>query len=519
MNGMEVISSQALWKDYDRNLPLNQSVVSVKETSEAVETRLYFSGAASPDGVTRIFARLVRPKAEGRLPVVIVFGDLYDDVDRMAFDCAPGAAVLYVDYSGRKQSERFTIYPESMRYAESFYRPDTLNALPAGPKQTCWYVWATVFLRAVTFVESRIDLDSRSIVAAGYGAGGASVWKAAAAMSVKCGVIVNEYGAKLDDTAFKAALDSVSYAGRVTVPVLSVCCSNASGQTLDEISETVSVCPHCLLNVRPRAFRGVDFRQAQTIRLFLQAVMRGDPLPARPKLNARGSEGALYYETTLDSPATEARLYASNSVQAPGLRNWQVTPMEGLGDGQYIARVAVADSDAPVWAFAWAAYENGLTLCSELVEVSPAALSLNNAERSKSRLIYDGDMGVDDWIAGDGDDALVAEGPFGIKGVSASGALSTFKLSDRTFSGEQGYILQMLAYSDVDQTITVNAVTKTGEVYFALRELKRGDDWVKLSFDLSDFKSSEGALDNWQRVAAVSLTFGGRVIVSNMLWV
>ena len=102
---MEVISSQALWKDYDRkSLPLNESIVSEKTENGISETRLYFSGAAASDGITRIFARLVRPDINERLPVVIVMGDLYDDVDKTTFAEACGRAVLYVDYSGEKKA-------------------------------------------------------------------------------------------------------------------------------------------------------------------------------------------------------------------------------------------------------------------------------------------------------------------------------------------------------------------------------------------------------------------------------
>ena len=517
---MEVISSQALWKDYDRkSLPLNESIVSEKTENGISETRLYFSGAAASDGITRIFARLVRPDINERLPVVIVMGDLYDDVDKATFTEACGRAVLYVDYSGEKKAERFTMYPESMSYAQPEGDLETLDDVPAAPQKTCWYAWATVLLRAVTYAESRDDLDPNAIAAVGIGTGASAVWKAAAVGAIKCGVVINEFGGRVEDTGFRAALDSVSYAAHVTVPVLSMCCSNAFRQSLDEVNETVAVGEHCLINVRPRAFRGVDTCQTQTVRLFLQTALAGGELPTPPKISLRGSEGALYCELTVDGEIEEARLYTANSTQAPEMRNWQKTGMQTLGEGQYFARVVVHDATSPVYAFAWVSYKNGMTLCSPMNEVTPSALGIKGAECGKNRLIYDGDMGVDDWIAGDGGEAEVDEGPFGISGVGADEALYTFKLSDWAYRGEPGYVLQMLVYSETDQEIAVKLLTKAGEVYFALRSLKRNDGWVKLNFDVHDFKSGKGTLDSWDRVATVRLTFSGRVIISNMLWV
>lgn len=517
---MEVISSQALWKDYDRkSLPLNESIVSQKTQDGVSETRLYFSGAAAPDGVTRIFARLVRPDTTEKLPVLIVLGEMFDDVDKLKFACADGYAVLYVDYSGRKNAERFTMYPDSMGYAQPFDIPETIDELPASPQKTCWYVWTTVLLRAVTYAESRADLDGASVAAVGFGAGASAVWKAAAAQAIRCGVAVNEFCAKVEDTGFRAALDSVSYASHVGVPMLSLCCSNAFRQTLDEISETAALGENSYLDIRPRAFRGVDDKQIQTVRLFLQAVFAGETLPAHPKLTLRGSDGALYCELQVGGEVEEARLYTSNSTQEPELRNWQRAKMESLGEGQFYARVDVSDVSSPIYAFASVQFKNGMTLCSPVAETSPTALGIKNAECGKSRLIYDGEMGVDDWIAGDGDEAEMVEGPFGISGVGAIDALYTFKLSDWAYSGEAGYVLQMLVYSETDQQIAVKLMTKTGEVYFALRDLKRNDGWTKLNFDVRDFKSGKGTLDRWDRVATVRLTFSGRVLIGNMLWV
>lgn len=328
---MEVISSQALWKDFDRkSLPLNESIVSEKTENGIKETRLYFSGAAASDGITRIFARLVCPVSSERLPVVIVMGDIFDDIDKQSFECVDGRAVLYVDYSGEKRAERFTMYPESMSYAQPDGDLDILDDVPAAPQKTCWYAWATVLLRAVTYVESRDDLDPNAIAAVGIGTGASSVWKAAAVEAIKCGVVINEFGGRVEDTGFRAALDSVSYAAHVSVPVLSLCCSNAFRQSFDEINETVSVGEHCLLNVRPRAFRGTDARQTQTVRLFLQSALAGAELPVSPKISLRGSEGALYCELNAVGEVEEARLYTANSTQAPEMRNWQKTGMQTL---------------------------------------------------------------------------------------------------------------------------------------------------------------------------------------------
>ncbi len=527
------MTPQGLWKDYNRKaLPLDVSVVSCLEKDEIKIERLYFSGERTAHGVTRVYARLWLPK-EQNPPVILLMNELDSSVDEC--DCLPlaklGYAVLVLDYAGENEKrERYTLYPKALDFANYFKHPETVDCFPANPKQSCRYVWLTVLMRAITFVEEDKRL-SDTMAVMGIGEGGSQVFKIAALEDLKCGVTMfstHEHEPKVDDLAFRACLDNSGYAKMCRFPILNAVCSNDLDGYFDRISATCRNVDKYYLTTGQRVSKALLSRQKNCIKRWLNRYLQmGLPLDIKPpEISARESERQLYYTVKADTRENIVKtdLFIAYSMKAGAFRNWRQISTLTAANGEYIAKVPVYDASKPIYAFASVTYVDGNTFSTPLHTCTPALLGIKEQKIIKSRLLYDSDSGTDDFVSPQGgDEAVVMQGgAYDIEGVcSLSGELATYKFSDIQFKAEQDSVLQLIVYSDVEQELKFSVRTEEDEgnvEYVCVKKLEKDNNWTKFTLSADEFKSSEGALDSFKGAIYFSVR-GDRLLVNTMLWV
>ena len=117
---MELITAQTLWKDFDlRGLPLDETVLSTEIKEHYTVKYIYFNGEATTDGCARVFAQLYTPASIPTGASIVLMNDVSQPFDTLYVDflCESGFTVLVVDYAGKRENGKYTIYPESMNYA------------------------------------------------------------------------------------------------------------------------------------------------------------------------------------------------------------------------------------------------------------------------------------------------------------------------------------------------------------------------------------------------------------------
>ena len=160
----------------------------------------------------------------------------------------------------------------------------------------------------------------------------------------------------------------------------------------------------------------------------------------------------------------------------------------------------------------------------------PALLGVAETPVKSSRLVYDGDMGTDDWMVqsplAEKDTLTMAPGPFGIPGVSSAlGTMSTFKIGDAAYRGRDSLLLQIMIYSAVDQTVTFTVVARGDEEddgytsYSYSATLSPSDEWRKLTLAATDFKSPHAAGMEWENAVYLRVDSDAPVAISSMIWV
>lgn len=516
---MELLNPTNLWESYDRKAePLNPSVFSVKTDDGHVTERLYFSGLVTEDGVVRVYARLEYPVGCDFKTVIVVMGNTDQPVDALAQtqrDCK--AAVLIVDYVGKYDGERYTLYPKSLDYAQPNLVPDTFTRVPESPKQTCWYVWTVNLLRAVAYVETRFGKDAR-IVLIGVGSGGAQAVKAASIVDPTGTLVLGADVGVSSDTAFKAALSSVSYTPKIETPLLALCGSNEKDNAADRSTEYYNAGSDSMrLCIRPRSFGSISDVETDNIRYFIRETTEGKKLPECPELSIRASEGRLYCDVRATG-CDGVELYAAQAIGLTNLRNWRKVPTESAGETR-LARITVYDLQEPIYLLAVARY-GALTLSSPIMTVNPAGMSILADSLTCSRLVYDSECGEDDWIADGGDKpARMTTGALGIVGITGDRELVTFKPGDRTYAAKPSNSLQVLIHSEVNQAVTFFAYDRNGVRYMCEKQVNPFAGWVKLTFSANEFKNKDGMLESWREAAGFGASADSRIVINSMLWV
>lgn len=514
---MELLNPTSLWKDFDRKRdPLDVSVVSVRTENAVVTERLYFSGLRAADGVQRVYARLIYPQ-NCTFKLIAVTMDEYDR-PADAFRLTPqdrDSAVLVVDYAGLAETERYTLYPPSLRYAQPAGRPDTFTALPEDPHATCWYVWTATFLRAVAYMEERFP--AASLLFLGVGTGCAQAVKAAALAAPAGVLLIGTDRADSADLAFKASLSGDSYLPKITAPVLQLCGSNARGNAAERVTEAFRDAPdHMRLFIRPRGFGRLNAADLDTIKQFLVGIKTGNTLPAAPSVRPHASDGHLYCDVSAPG-ADSVQLYSAQSSAKDFLRNWHRVPAESAGEIE-LARVSVYNVNDRVLLLAVARY-GAFTFSSPVVAVSPAAIGVIPDTLSRIRMLYDAENGVDDWQTDEGEPAHMTLGALGIRGVAGDKTLITFKPGDCVYAAAPGDVLQTLVYSAAKQTVVFTAVDSSGARFSCARTVDPFAGWTKFTFSAGDFKSKDGTLPDWASAVCLSLTAETEVVVNSLLWV
>ncbi len=512
---MELMTPQTLWKDFEAQ-SFDESLLRYVDDDGRKIKEFYFSGLRTSDGVIRIFARYLHNGDD--LPTIVYFGEEKDKslfipkVSRHNF--------LAVDYTGvKKGKDRGTIYPYSLIDAES-----DLEAGETSPRESRWYAWASVAMFAVLYAKT---CGNGKVAVIGIGQGGSLVWKLSACVGADVGVTLfsTGYEPNRDDIYYRACLDNRAYASLLRFPVLEIVSSNETDGSLDFMSEIYSSIKRkdCRLCINERSCHTLGEDGRRNVELWLNKYLwdEGD-VPPTPLIRPYESDGKLYYEVKYSGNPDKIDFYVSMGSTHGATRNWSKVGLMRLED-TYLALVDVFDVNAPVSGFV-TVKERGFKISSAVAMRIPAQLKITGSDAKPSRLIYDGDMGVDDWAMEDNVQPVMKSGPYDIAGVVAQKKLFTYKLADSRFLGPEEGLLQIMFCTMVKQRIKFTVIDFDQKAYSLYIDADFRQGWITKSLGREDFKSEDvdfkGSLPSWRNAVIFEITpSSGVVLISSLLWV
>ncbi len=508
---MELMTPQILWKDFDTQAPFDETLLRYTYDGERKIKEFYFNGLRVRDGIVRIFARYYH-KGDDK-PTIVFFGEVNEE---LTIPKTCDYNFLVADYSGLKKGKsRCTVYPYSLVDAQNDKAYDNLN-----PKESRWYAWASVAMYTVLYAQKCCGNGKVGIV--GVGEGGSLVWKLSASVSATAGVTLfsTGYEPDIDDLNYRACLDNRSYAPLLKFPVMEIISSNERDGSIDFMSEIFAAIKRtdCRLYINERSDHKLGEAGRRNAEQWLGYYLDGEgQIPAMPTLKSYESGGKLYYEITYAGNPGEISFLSSVGNIHGAVRNWSNAKLIKLED-KHLANIDVIDADAPVNAFVNVS-EYGYRVSSIVSTRVPSKMGIASRPAKRNRLVYDGDMGIDDWTLMSSEKPVMRDGPYGISGVYAPQALITFKLADIRFRGVEGGILQIMFCTDKTQTIEF-VITDAKKRRFVNRvEANEKQGWVTKNFVIEDFKLQNESI-TWADVVTFEvLPLSGSALVSSLLWV
>lgn len=539
---MKVLTPQQIWENFDRKLDdLNISFIkTIKDSKKNTTNYLYFNGPKENNSFTRVYCKITSPPKPTDT-IIFIMADSFKDIDDADIQIFldRGWATLVVDYAGFNENrERFTLYPKAFDNANYFKHSDNLYDFTIDPQKTCWYIWEQVALRSITLLEY---FSYSKICMVGVGNGASQVYKTLyledslicgfTLYSIGCNDLLDATTDDLEKLRFKTSLYSANYTSHLNSPLFIQVTSNEENGMLDYMNNLYfNSCDGTLLAISDRSNRSLNSDHLNNIFLWLENNLNSNPLPKEPLIEAMGSQGHLYYSLKADTSQEikSVDLFFSISQVNPAYRNWRKYSMELVSNGEYLKKVDVFSSTEPVYAFCNVNYANGMTISSMIHQKVPSLLSVNSDNIKFKRLVYDTDMGINDWICLDDNSNTqekisLVNGLHEIEGVkSISNTLSTFKLADIQYQGHDDNLLQITLSTKHDQIINFS-ITKAPDYtkYTCQKDIKEIEGWKKFTLSYTDFRSNKGSLEDWSNIVTFSISSENKTdfLLNSMLWV
>ena len=539
---MELITAQTLWKDYDlRGLPLNETVLSIEHKERYTIKYIYFNGEATADGCTRIYAQLYIPSSIPSGASVVLMNDIDDPFNTDYIDLLinGGYTVLAVDYTGKRDNGRYTLYPQSLAYADFFTEHGGFR-LPSSAieaRNSAWYTYAIVMARGLVYLESQEGLDKAKISFFGIRHGALAVYKAAFLAPSACSAIAMFNSSKVDgiDTSspeamlYNTCLAPGCYASALTVPTYIVEGSNNSEDSLFSTNGLYKVAsPACRFYIAENADNALMPYQQKSVMAFLNlATFSSNEMPLEPILEAKNSGRALYYEMKVDraEEVENTKLHYFYGDNTGAYRNWSRLSLQRVSESEYIAKAEVYQQKKETSAFASVIYSNGLILSGEIITKTPYLMGVDEVEIVRTRLIYDVDMGTDNWMIGKRGlgEIAIEETQSGIKGITSSvNSLTTLKIGALHTHGDRDGALQVLLYSACAQTLKIEVACKTANGYLTYsvdKWIGLEREWTKVTLSAQDLHSETGAMRGWDEAVGITVNGENKFLINSLLWI
>lgn len=537
---------EAVWRDFDpRRDPLDVEIKKEWTEGGAHYREFYFTGETIDGQVVRVYAQYGAPEGGKSLPAVLHIhgGGQTVNPSWLAFWTRRGYAAMTFNWGGRWDNRaeftRWGTFKEGNHL-------DARTGVVVHPDQraSCWYHWAVLSRRCLTYLEQQPEVDAQRLGIFGVSMGGTLVWPIAAMdkrVKAACAIYGNGWDTHPPDVTapdpraddadtrlWRATMQGESYAPLIRCPLLFLSATDDQHGRMDRTDAILSrLGGPGWQAVTPNQRHHVAPDQGRSLPMFMDAVLRGGPaLPKSPEtaLDLAGN-GVPRLRVTPDRLADVERVdvwYALGQTQ-PMARHWRLAKPVRAGD-IWTAALPVMDTGQRLYAFANVGYRGGPCLTSAQQSAVPIRLGAARATDQASSLVDDFADGLHAWVRPasytdpDRDTTYLklGQGPDGRPALvheSTTGGhiqVGTHKIGDPAWRGPVGAALSFEIFSTQANTLTValteNEFVPGMKVYTAEVALLASAAWQTVTLRPAELKTDKGeVLADWQRVTNLEL--------------
>ncbi len=564
-----IYSPQMLWKDFESDLPLMESVISEEPFGSGFIRTVKFLGRDTGKGRVSIYGVYAFNKTNGKKQskgTLLIIQDINEPINYELINhyFKQGYNVLTVDYGGIGDGENRTTYPENASFATFENCKVTLNKVESTAKKTCWYEWVAVMKYALSYLKMQENVDKIGVLGV---KDGSNIGWMLCGTDLRVSCFVSLFGAgwraykgkfkySSDDDIekdeerirFLAGVEVQAYAQSVLCPVLFQTATNSpdfdidrSVDTLlrvhtDDIEASGCVRYNCyaprLRNVLDKScMRNVDLFLAKYLLDFKIAI------PFEPKLTveSKGKEvsAKLSINFTDTKRTKRVAVYVSEGCPNPAYRDWNMmTELKSPTETEKNFAYKIKGNADFLVCFGLVEYKNGITVCSKIqYKKIDKVLSRDNklVYSAKDKLSSFSVFDVKKYSSCglyfcDEDYVLTVQGPYEINGISSKYGLISYKVNPNYLKLDESSLVKMDVYceEDTELCLVFMSVDSSGnETEYVAKVIIYGAKvWQNILVKATDFKSVFGrTIRDYSTVCAFRIEAETRCVINNILMI
>lgn len=560
-----ILTPNLIWSDFEIGQIPSAEIIDTSIDCEVNLTRLYIEGRDVQDGKVVVYGLLARTQTEEKLPAILLLQDFASEMDLdLIKDLAKrGYAVLAIDLAGASENKDiYTVYPDSISYANYETVKNELYYIKGNVKNSCWYEWGVATRYALSYLINQ-PFVSR---VGGFGIGEAAtvLWMVAgtdkslssAVFALNAGWSgyrgIHKFEGKVEphfsDNMYKfiAGVEPQAYAMHISCPTLLLTATNSSLYDSDRAYDTITrinayKAVHYSVGYRERV-SGEGYRDAL---IFMEEfLIRGAVdqilLPEEPEIKSEIVDGKIRVEVIADEKwLKEVSIMVAEEIINPCERAWQKisTPISAE-NGKYVFDYSPYAESGIITVFGNAKYKNGFVLDTNVIAKRFTKEEIKSS--FKNNIIYSSresnletafsaahqpGLAIGQVNIVDRKRVKVERGPMGINGLYCEWGLVTFKIAAKKFMPREDAMLMFDVYAKNSGTVTVKLIADyfgpNKIVFSANFKISGGEVWYNLKADHTRFKTAEGrVLKDYKQLNAIEFDFdNGEYLINNALWV
>ena len=539
-----IYSPVELWHDFTlEGRLLKKNIIESKKENGFVFEKFFVDGIDS----SRIFCKQIFPDNNKKNKKTVLFlndgGRLFSDAELLEISQG-NFAVATVDYAGENpfNDDFHSIYPEELSYGNISVCRNDLNS-GKNIQESPWFLWARNIRIAISAILETPYIFSGGLMIGGIGRGSLLAMQVAAAdkrcLSVICvsgygyltgaGDITTEQSLALteENEMWLSAFSMSANAKLISVPTLLTANTNNPFVNVDNIgmlkstfaTENVYVCitPSFSFSVSDTAF--------SAIKAFISDVcLNKNKLPVIAEPTAEVKNDKIVFEFSSATQFKNCYLWYSHAQEQNKYRCWYGEKMRSKDGKLFTAEVNLRDVSDEIRYFV-SCSTGAFCLTSVLSQKDIPHKAFIPGER---RIIFNGSMDKNLFFAEnetfESDCHLKKEeGPFKIGGITGSGVISSYILSDIKLKPKDVNILSLDVYGVEAKSFTIALYKEANGClirYFSSWDYTPQPKWDKMTLDPSSFKNDKNIdMKDWNNIKKISFENVDGMLFNNILWI
>ena len=555
-----ILTPEEIFGDANQSFIPKTDLISESRVGETIISRVYLHGRELPDAQVKIYSVIAHGMQLAMMPAIIVFSDLEKGIDEdFIVELAnKGYYVFAIDLAGIREEGYYTIYPESISYANYFNSKNNLFDVKTDIKHTCHYEWGVAGKYALSFVTGQPFITRTGAI--GIESGATALWHVAAtSKNLAAAVFIKNAGWKtykgrrkfgnstdpqLSDSMLKyvAGVEPQSYAMHVKCPTLIVSATNDKENDFDRAYDTAS-------RIGERVYKAVSAsverseniseKEYEGILCFLNGCLFGAEnanklFPKEPELKCGEDGEKIFAEVSFSaSDLNNLSLFVGNGVSDPALRVYKkITEYKTEKVGKATFSFVPEKGYEKVYIFACAEYKNGFSLITPII-CKP--IPFKPEKRASEKILFSGikEDTFENFVGLEKDcitpidfngeeEAKLVSGPMDIKGITSTRGIKTYKINSEKDKPMDDASLMFDCSMEQGGEITVEFLTgeESSEIYSASISVAGGAVWHNVIIEINKLKTDQGKiLKSYSKVSEVRILGTGKFIINNILWV